>query len=89
MPMSCVSGVVGDDGRELTGVGASEPASEKGFDYKNMKMMKYKIPLMFILVLHARTHAHTHTHTHTHACTHTHTHTYTIKNCIIMLVTCI
>lgn len=32
IPTSCVSGVVGDDGRELTGVGGFEPASEKGFD---------------------------------------------------------
>ena len=35
MPASCVSGVVGDDGRELIGVVGFEPASEKGFDCKN------------------------------------------------------
>lgn len=34
MPKSCVSGVVGEDGRELIGVSGFEPASEKGLDYK-------------------------------------------------------
>jgi len=37
-----VSGVVGDDGRELTGVAGLDPASEKGFDYKK-KLKKIKI----------------------------------------------
>ena len=33
-----MSGVVGDDGRELTGLGGLEPASEKGLDYRKIKL---------------------------------------------------
>ena len=33
-----MSGVVGDDGRELTGLGGFESASEKGLDYRKIKL---------------------------------------------------
>ena len=31
-----MSGVVGDDGRELMGLAGFEPASEKGLDYRKI-----------------------------------------------------
>ena len=33
MPGSWVSGVIGDDGRELLGLGGPDPVSENGLDY--------------------------------------------------------
>ena len=47
-----MSGVVGDDGRELTGLGGFESASEKGLDYRQITHND--------LLLNSCMHTHTH-----------------------------
>lgn len=49
MPRSCVSGVVGDDGRELgPGLGGFEPASENGLDCRKYNIIINDVILIVI-----------------------------------------